>query len=439
MNNDINGDKDIDPAPGCYWANEMIIQLKNSSGYYLRPLTAASIALFIIFAGVPFMHARGDMFFHTADNNESIETFTVNDYGLKDNTDGSRQNKIEPAIYEVKSGDTIWDISEKYNLKISDILEINNLTDKSVIRPGQKLILPPDDKPLANSNSEKIGFEPRAILTEDDFSNDQKNNLEDDDRSENKPFNYEVESGDTISGIAQRYNLKVNTILWANNLTPQSVINPGQKIILLPADGVLHEIKKGETIGEIALLRKADAQKIQEYNNITNASKIYPGDQIIIPDGQPLPLPKPKISNAPKLPVNIANDLPPNEISSVQNIDVKLLWPTAAKRITQGYKISHRGLDIADGGTPPIFASHEGNVEFAGNQENWGNTILLRGDDGLVTRYSHASEIYVTAGQAVNTGDVIAKIGSTGRSTGNHLDFRVYIKGVAVNPFNYLK
>ena len=263
--------------------------------------------------------------------------------------------------------------------------------------------------------------------------------LEDDDKADKKPFEYEVEGGDTLSGIAEKYNLKLNTILWANGLNGKSVIRPGQKITLLPVDGVLYTVKKGDTIGKVASLYKADSRKIMEYNDIKDSTKIHAGNAIIIPDGQPLPETKPK-PTVPKLDDDsIAGNVPPS--SGEVPVIGKLVRPTTAKNITQKYSASHRGIDIANGGKPPVYAAHGGNVEFAGTSGDWGKTILIRGDDGLVTRYSHNSENYVKTGDRVEAGDTIAKIGNTGRvrgRTGLHLDFRVYKNGVAVNPLNLL-
>jgi murein DD-endopeptidase MepM/ murein hydrolase activator NlpD len=89
-----------------------------------------------------------------------------------------------------------------------------------------------------------------------------------------------------------------------------------------------------------------------------------------------------------------------------------------------------------------VYASHSGTVTFAGRDGDWGNTIVIRGDDGLVTRYSHNTENYVRAGERVEAGQHIAMVGNTGRVrgvTGLHLDFRVYKNGVALNPLSYLK
>ena len=263
-------------------------------------------------------------------------------------------------------------------------------------------------------------------------------NLTDNDLGDKKPFEYEVQGGDTLSNIAERYELKLNTILWANNLTAKSIIRPGQKITLLPVDGVLYTVKKGDTVSKIAALHESDSQKIIEYNEITDPTKIHAGEAIIIPDGQPLPqaaLPKP-----PKPNNNAAegNNIP---APSVEAPTIgKLLWPTTTKNLTQKYSAKHRGLDIANGGQPSVYASHDGMVEFAGKSGDWGNTILIRGDDGLVTRYSHNAENYVKAGDRAEAGQTIAKVGNTGRvrgATGLHLDFRIYKNGVAVNPMDY--
>lgn len=374
--------------------------------------------------------------FHKINSDNFFEQPAKTSDNFTNNLENYEKNEKKFPDYEVKTGDTISAIAEKYDLKISAVLQANNLTAENIINPGQKLILPVADETLANLNLGKTDFQTRAVLVnENNSGGSETNTLEDDNPSERKPFDYEVERGDTVSNIAERYNLKINTILWANNLTVKSIIQPGQKLVLLPVDGVLHKVEKGDIIGKIAALHKADAQKIQDYNDINDPTRIYPGDMIIVPDGQPLPPPpKTRIAQSPKPPEGVDNGQSVAAEKPVLNTTDKLLWPTPAKKITQGYWTKHRGIDIANGGTPPIFASHSGTVEFAGKSGDWGNTILLRRDDGLVTRYSHASEIYVAVGQTVNAGDTIAQIGTTGRSTGNHLDFRVYINGVAANP-----
>lgn len=254
----------------------------------------------------------------------------------------------------------------------------------------------------------------------------------DDDNAEHKPFEYEVQAGDTLSSIAKKFDLNLNTILWANDLTAKTVINPGRKLILLPTDGVLHKVEKGDTISKIAALYKTETKAIIDYNGVDDATKIHAGDLIIVPGGQLQPKPK----TTPSKPADSQNKV------FVDSIFGRLIWPTTTKNITQRYSPSHRGIDIANGNTPPVYASHSGTVEFSGRDGAWGYTIVIRGDDGLATRYSHNSANYVQVGERVEAGQIIAQVGNTGRvrgRTGLHLDFRIYKNGVALNPLNFLK
>lgn len=97
---------------------------------------------------------------------------------------------------------------------------------------------------------------------------------------------YEVQSGDNISSIAAKNNLSVNTILWANELDDVDSIMPGDKIFILPADGLAYSIKKGDNLDDIAKKYKADREKIIAYNGLPANGEIKEGQEVIIPDGQ---------------------------------------------------------------------------------------------------------------------------------------------------------
>ncbi|MDP2933025.1 MAG: peptidoglycan DD-metalloendopeptidase family protein [bacterium] len=289
----------------------------------------------------------------------------------------------------------------------------------------------PIQKALAGNSSMVLGTSTEAFLPNVSGTGAQdvrEISIADQDSAENKPFEYEVQSGDTLSDIAEKFGLKLETVLWANGFKAKDIIRPSQIILLLPVDGVLHKVGKGETISKIAVLHKGDVRETVAYNRIDDATKIHIGDQIIVPGGKLLTPGPPKSQQQTGIPVPYISGLPAVSVPAGS-----LLWPTTARNITQRYSAAHRGIDIADGGQPPIFAAHSGTVEFAGSDGDWGSTILLRGDNGYVTRYSHAAELYVSAGQQVEAGMTIGKIGNTGRvrgRTGLHLDFRVYKNGV---------
>ncbi len=98
----------------------------------------------------------------------------------------------------------------------------------------------------------------------------------------------------------------------------------------------------------------------------------------------------------------------------------------------------HNGLDMAAPGGSPILAAYDGTVVAAAYSGSMGNYIMIDHGDGLYTIYMHASALYVSKGAEVSKGAKIAAVGSTGRSTGNHLHFGVRLNGSYVNPRNYL-
>lgn len=106
---------------------------------------------------------------------------------------------------------------------------------------------------------------------------------------------------------------------------------------------------------------------------------------------------------------------------------------------TLGIQKFHNGLDMAAPGGSAILAAYDGTVVAADYSSSMGNYIMIDHGDSLYTIYMHASALYVSKGAEVSKGDKIAAVGSTGRSTGNHLHFSVRLNGNYVNPWNYLR
>ncbi len=106
---------------------------------------------------------------------------------------------------------------------------------------------------------------------------------------------------------------------------------------------------------------------------------------------------------------------------------------------TLGVQKFHNGIDLAAPAGTPILAAYNGDVVAAGYSSSMGNYIMIDHGGGLYTIYMHASVLYVSKGQEVTKGQTIAGVGTTGRSTGNHLHFGVRLNGNYVSPWNYLK
>lgn len=271
---------------------------------------------------------------------------------------------------------------------------------------------------------------------------------------------YTVQPGDTISTIAQRFGINIGTVLWANGLHARSVIRPGTSLKILPVSGVLHTVKKNDTLGKIASTYGSNVDAILNANRLADAGSLRLGDELIVPGGTPketAPIPtRNPMATRPDVPitrirnkaVDIYQELTGKEDGRAKPSDVKedaekpktkLLWPTKQRIINQYYGWRHTGVDIEGDYVDPIYASEDGTVETAGwNSGGYGLQIVIN-HGGMRTRYAHASKLFVKAGETVKRGAVIAMVGTTGRSTGTHLHYEVYVNNKRVNPLAYTK
>lgn len=233
---------------------------------------------------------------------------------------------------------------------------------------------------------------------------------------------YLVRPGDTLSALSHEFGISLDTILWTNNLNKNSLLRPGQKIIVLPVSGVLHHVKNGDTLGEIARAYKANAADIISFNELSDQGDIYIGDILIIPNGVIPTSPKPA---EPQVPLASSYFICP--ISSPCKITQGIHW--------------YNAVDFSNGHCgEAIYAAAGGKVlkiKYGWNS-GAGNYLTILHPNGAVTSYGHLMSILVNQGDAVSQGQIIALMGGqpgtpgAGRSTGCHLHFGV--QG-AKNPF----
>ena len=231
-----------------------------------------------------------------------------------------------------------------------------------------------------------------------------------------------VREGETLSHIAELYSVSVNTIAWANDIQGR-VIHPGQELIILPITGVRYEVKKGDTLASIAKKYEGDLEEIANYNELATDASLAVGDVVLIPNG----VMAPPASSAPATPSRPVG-------SSAPTVAGYFLWPVAGGVKTQGLH-GYNGIDIGAGAGTPIYAAAGGTVIVAradGWNGGYGSYVVIQHNNGTQTLYAHASAVLVSQGQQVSQGEAVARIGSTGRSTGNHVHFEV--RG-AKNPF----
>jgi murein DD-endopeptidase MepM/ murein hydrolase activator NlpD len=253
-------------------------------------------------------------------------------------------------------------------------------------------------------------------------------------RKRTETLMHTVQAGDTLYGIAEKYGVSAETLMWANNmeLNPD-LLRLDQQLVVLPVSGVLHTVAAGDTIESIANKYKANAADIinLEGNKIDAQNpSVAVGQQVIVPGGS-----KPQVARVvPKVAQSSTARAPANAPQG----NGRFIYP-ASGPITQSYKPLHRAIDIGARMGAPVKASDAGYVAaVVYSKTGYGYHVIIDHGNGFQTLYAHMSKIYVQAGQAVERETAIGAIGSTGRSTGPHLHFEVRHNGAQLNPFGYL-
>lgn len=245
-----------------------------------------------------------------------------------------------------------------------------------------------------------------------------------------------VQPGEVVGGIAQDYGLNVLTVLWANDLTSRSYIRPGDKLVILPTNGILHKVASGDNVSKIAKLYGAKVEDIVKFNRLQEGgADIVVGERLIIPDGSK---PAPVYSSSYSSSFSSVAAPPPSITAPAGS---RYIWPTSVRRITQYYGWRHTGLDIAGPTGTPIYASRAGSVirSQCGWNGGYGCYIIIDHGGGVTTLYGHNSKLYVDVGEDVEQGQSIAAMGSTGRSTGPHVHFEVRVGSARNNPLQYIR
>lgn len=268
---------------------------------------------------------------------------------------------------------------------------------------------------------------------------------------------YTVLKGDTIFGIAEKFGLEPQTILWGNYYTlldnPHS-LQPDQELNILPVNGTYHEWQDGEGLNGVAEYYGVTPDDIINYapNHLDAKTigdfahpNIKPGTWLIVPNGQ-----RQFISWSAPLGVTRENPasarvLGPGVCEPVSGGAVgfgTFVWPTD-HHFLSGYdytpNANHWGIDIDGDEGQAVYATDAGVIVYAGwNNYGYGNMIMVDHGNDFQSLYAHLSSINVVCGQSVGQGNLIGLVGSTGRSSGPHLHFEIRGSASHVNPWDVL-
>lgn len=229
---------------------------------------------------------------------------------------------------------------------------------------------------------------------------------------------YVVQEGDTVASIAIKFDISVETVLWANSLSKGATVKPGKTLVILPVTGVLHIVGSGQTLGQIAVMYNISAKEISDFNELDEEGRIFVGDFLIISNGKKL-----KVSQSYAI-VNLPQSY--------------FICPIPSPcRLTQVLHFFN-AVDLSNGRCgDPIFAAAAGEVQVTGTGNVSGKYVKILHPSGAVTFYGHLASIAVKPGKLVYQGQIIGYMGHTGYTipagvNGCHLHFDVRF---ATNPF----
>jgi murein DD-endopeptidase MepM/ murein hydrolase activator NlpD len=233
---------------------------------------------------------------------------------------------------------------------------------------------------------------------------------------------YKVSRGDTLSGIADDFNVTLDTVVSFNGIKSARTLQPGRILKIPSMSGILYTAKAGDGAASVAAANSISPDRLVEVNGLMS-DNLEAGRRLFLPDA--------KLASFTLR--EIAGDL--------------FSWPVRGWLSSwygwrsdpfTGTRVFHNGIDIGvDTGTP-VRAAMDGSVTETGYNSSFGNYIILYHHAGWESLYGHLQTISVKTGQHVAAGQRIAYSGNTGYSTGPHLHFSVFKNGRTVNPYNVL-
>jgi len=222
-----------------------------------------------------------------------------------------------------------------------------------------------------------------------------------------------IHEGDTLATMANYYQVSVEAIAYANGMRDARALQMGQKLVIPPAEGALYTVKDGDTVESIASQFKVDSSVISTDNRCTfEPEQCAPGQKIFV--------------RGAALPALLEPDRPTRDVFASapqvaqQPRNGRLSWPVAGV-ITQYFWWGHTGVDIAAPYGTGLGAGDDGVVTATGWVAVGGLRVCVQHAGDLTVCYYHTSAVYVSVGQQVARGQIIAAIGLTGVTTGPHV------------------
>lgn len=268
-------------------------------------------------------------------------------------------------------------------------------------------------------------------------------------RTREEEVEYVVKDNDTVWDIATNYGMSVDEIMQINpDMT--DLIKAGDVLKLNESEPLLQvkvcyteTVEKAipytnETVDDKNLTKGRTEVVVQGVNgrkNVTQNVEVVNGKRVAVNVISEEVI-EPAVNGKLRIGTKIVSGLGSGKFSRPAYGTITARFGSSSSRWSSG---RHTGLDIAASTGTPIYASDAGKVTFAGWKGSYGYLVIINHNNGYETYYGHCSKLLVSRGQTVSKGDLIARVGSTGNSTGSHCHFEVRYNGAIKNPENYLR
>lgn len=235
-----------------------------------------------------------------------------------------------------------------------------------------------------------------------------------------------LEMGENFWGVARDYGVDFDTLVGCNPELKGLGARINQPILMPSYYGALHQVVAGENVSRVAALFSASPALVRKANHIA-WSGLTPGQILFIPNAKP-------------------KDFSP-DMAKLYSERTFLRSPLGGRTSSQmgvrqdpftGERRHHNGMDIRAPLHTAVGAAGEGVVEFAGVNGGYGKCVIVRHERGYKTLYGHLEKIYVKRGQKVKQHQFLGRVGMTGRTTGPHLHFTVWLNNKVQDPSKYL-
>ncbi|MFP4016189.1 MAG: peptidoglycan DD-metalloendopeptidase family protein [Halanaerobiales bacterium] len=362
------------------------------------------------------------------DDNEPIMSDIDNnqDYLNRDKENISNSNDVEIEAENKSGNEAEYETENQVGSEVETLL-VNDTGNEAETKLGSEVENGAETK---MENSESDGVEQLLPLSADTVNSpvDDSTNIDSATTESMKApvervslveeiFVHRVSRGDNLWVIANKYDINIDTLIGANDITNMNKIQIGDELRILPIKGILYKINPGESLWTISRKFDITIKSIVEANAIVNPDLVKPGVSLILPGARPEFGYSDRLSKRFIKPINA-------RISSY-------FGPRWGKQ--------HEGIDWAVNVGTKVRAARSGKVIYSDWASGYGYTVVIEHQKGVRTLYAHNSKLLVHGGQWVEQGQVISLSGNTGRSTGPHLHFEIQINGRPVNPLNYLE